>query len=145
MQTPLFKKNRRIIVIDDNRSIHDDFRKILTGGGTVAKSDAMEEALFGERDVSRNTVDFEVDSAYQGRDGFEMVQRARAEGRPYAMAFMDVRMPPGWDGIETTERVWEIDPDLQIVICTAYSDYSWDQMTEQARPFRQAGNPQKAL
>jgi two-component system sensor histidine kinase/response regulator len=55
----------------------------------------------------------------------EMVQRALAEGRPYAMAFMDVRMPPGWDGIETTARIWAVDPDLQIVICTAYSDYSW--------------------
>ncbi len=124
-----FEKNRRIIVIDDNRSIHDDFRKILTGDGANAKNDAMEEALFGQPVENRNTVEFEVDSAYQGRDGFEMVQRARAEGRPYAMAFMDVRMPPGWDGIETTGRIWEVDPDLQIVVCTAYSDYSWDQMT----------------
>ena len=44
------------------------------------------------------------------------------------MAFIDVRMPPGWDGIETTAKIWEIDPELQVVICTAYSDYSWDQM-----------------
>jgi two-component system, cell cycle sensor histidine kinase and response regulator CckA len=41
---------------------------------------------------------------------------------------LDVRMPPGWDGVETAARLWEVAPDLQIVICTAYSDYSWDEM-----------------
>ena len=60
-----------------------------------------------------------------------MVERARAENQPYAMAFVDIRMPPGWDGIETTARIWELDPAVQIVICTAYSDYSWEQMREQ--------------
>ena len=64
-------------------------------------------------------------------EGLERVRQALAEGRPYAMAFMDVRMPPGWDGIETTAKIWEIDPDLQVVICTAYSDYSWSKMIEQ--------------
>jgi signal transduction histidine kinase len=90
----------------------------------------MEAALFGEAADKRQAVRFELDSAYQGQEGFEMVRRAVAEGRPYAMAFMDVRMPPGWDGIETTARIWEVDPEMQIVICTAYSDYSWDQMGE---------------
>jgi signal transduction histidine kinase/ActR/RegA family two-component response regulator len=46
------------------------------------------------------------------------------------MAFMDVRMPPGWDGIETTAEIWKLDPDVQIVICTAYSDYSWSDLHE---------------
>ena len=44
------------------------------------------------------------------------------------MAFIDVRMPPGWDGIETTGRIWEVDPEIQVVICTAFSDYSPDEM-----------------
>src|SRR5258708_19048976 len=44
------------------------------------------------------------------------------------MAFVDVRMRPGWDGIETTAKIWEKYPDLQVVICTAYSDYSWEEM-----------------
>jgi YesN/AraC family two-component response regulator len=46
------------------------------------------------------------------------------------MAFVDVRMPPGWDGLETTRRIWELDPNLQVVLCTAYSDYSWGEMFE---------------
>jgi signal transduction histidine kinase/AmiR/NasT family two-component response regulator len=90
----------------------------------------METALFGEVLDTRQTIRFELDSAYQGKEGFEMVQRAVAEGRPYAMVFTDVRMPPGWDGVETAARIWEVDPEIQIIICTAYSDYSWDQMGE---------------
>jgi signal transduction histidine kinase len=124
------EKNLRILVVDDNRSIHGDFRKILAGEGATSAGDALEEALFGQAAEKRRSVRFEIDSAYQGRDGFEMVKKACEEGRPYAMAFMDVRMPPGWDGIETTARIWEVDPDVQIVICTAYSDYSWDQMID---------------
>ena len=130
MKTPAPEKNRRILIVDDNRSIHGDFRKILVDERTPDNARAMEAALFGEAAEPHRTIRFELNSAYQGKDGFEMVQRAVAAGRPYAMAFMDVRMPPGWDGIETTERIWEVDPEMQIVICTAYSDYSWDQMSE---------------
>src|SRR6185369_2297419 len=113
-----------------NRSIHGDFNKILADERVTDKARAMEAALFGETTDTRRAVRFELDSAYQGQEGFEMVQRAVAAGRPYAMAFMDIRMPPGWDGVETTARIWEVDPEMQIVICTAYSDYSWDQMSE---------------
>ena len=74
---------------------------------------------------------FEIDSAYQGQEGLEKVRLAREAGRPYALAFVDVRMPPGWDGIETISRIWEQCPDLQAVICTAYSDYSWAEMVRQ--------------
>ncbi len=130
MQTPPAEKNLRILVVDDNRSIHEDFRKILAGANPADKALAVEIALFGESPGKRSVVRFELESAYQGQEGFEMVERAVAEGRPYAMAFMDVRMPPGWDGIETVARIWEVDPEMQIVLCTAYSDYSWDQMGE---------------
>src|SRR5207245_726610 len=74
------------------------------------------------------TTDFELISAFQGLEALELVKQALAEGRPFAMAFLDVRMPPGWDGVETAARLWQVCPDLQIVICTAYSDYSWDEM-----------------
>jgi CheY-like chemotaxis protein len=125
MKTPFNDKNLRILLVDDNRSIHGDFQKILADGGTAEKVQAMEAALFGEPIQARHSVRFELSSAYQGEEAFEMVQLAVAEGRPYAMAFVDVRMPPGWDGIETAARIWEVDPEVQIVLCTAYSDYSW--------------------
>lgn len=114
--------------MDDNEAIHKDFRKIF-GAGSPSGA-ALEEAealLFGEQNSS-NGSGFEIDSAFQGKEGLEMVRRAVSEGRPYPLAFVDVRMPPGWDGIETVARIWQEYPDLQVVICTAYSDYSWDDM-----------------
>src|SRR5437868_3520759 len=120
--------HRRILVVDDNEAIHKDFRKIFgTGSKTGAALEAAEALLFGE-ESSSNGAGFEVDSAFQGKEGLEMVRKAVAEGRPYPLAFVDVRMPPGWDGIETVSRIWKEYPDLQVVICTAYSDYSWDDM-----------------
>ncbi|MCU1749571.1 putative bifunctional diguanylate cyclase/phosphodiesterase [Pseudomonas sp. 6D_7.1_Bac1] len=122
--------NRRILIIDDMPSIHRDFRKILSPDAQDDQTLASaEQALFGsERTVVRPT--FEVDSAYQGEEALELVKRAQSEGRPYALAFTDMRMPPGWDGLETIERLWEADPHLQIALCTAFSDYSWEAMAE---------------
>ncbi|MFA6960988.1 MAG: response regulator [Opitutaceae bacterium] len=130
MKNPPSAQNIRILVVDDNRSIHGDFRKILCGPDASGETESMEAALFGEPTEQRRAVTFEIDSAYQGQEALDMVRQALVETRPYAMAFMDVRMPPGWDGIEATAKIWEIDPDMQIVICTAYSDYSWDSMIQ---------------
>ena len=52
------------------------------------------------------------------------------ENRPYALAFVDMRMPEGWDGAQTIEHLWQADPRLQVVVCTAYSDYSWDELLD---------------
>jgi two-component system NtrC family sensor kinase len=123
--------NRRILVIDDTRAIHSDFRKILCKKTQSADALAdVEMALFGETADPDGDATFEVDSAYQGQEALEMVTAALQKGGPYAMAFLDVRMPPGWDGITTATRLWAADPDLQIVLCTAYSDYSWDGVRE---------------
>ena len=124
-------KNRRILIIDDNRAIHDDFRKILCpASNTDAAQEDTEMALFGPPTMKVQQTSFELDSAYQGQEGVLLVQKALAAGHPYAMAFVDVRMPPGWDGVETSRKIWELDPEIQIVLCTAYSDYSWDEMFE---------------
>jgi PAS domain S-box-containing protein len=124
-------KNRRVLVIDDNRAIHDDFRKILSPAiAKAAALDATEMAVFGHPTNVIQQTQFEVDSAYQGQEGVMLVQKAMEEGRPYAMAFVDIRMPPGWDGVETTQKIWAIDSQVQIVLCTAYSDYSWGEMFE---------------
>ena len=122
-------QNRRLLIIDDTHSIHEDFRKILMPEiANRGALDATEAALFGGQKNSFGNYSFEIDSAFQGQEGLAHVQQSVEASRPYAMAFIDVRMPPGWDGIETTAKIWEIDPELQVVICTAYSDYSWDQM-----------------
>ncbi len=127
MKAPFVRTNRRILIIDDTPSIHQDFRKILDPDDEQALASA-EEVLFGTVQPDRLT--FQLDSAYQGQEALELVKRARAEGRPYALAFTDMRMPPGWDGLETIEELWKADPNLQIALCTAFSDYSWEAMAE---------------
>ncbi len=121
--------NRRILLVDDNPAIHEDFRKILHAA--QRRNETVERAELILLGVAVMTVDadaFQIDSAMQGREALEKVSAGLKEKRPYAMAFVDVRMPPGWDGIETIEHLWNIDPALQVVLCTAYSDYSWEKM-----------------
>jgi len=113
----------RLLVIDDNPRIHEDYRKIL-GGRAQAGVSSAEAALFGEQPTSEGPT-FDVDSAMQGREGVERARRALDEGRPYSVAFVDMRMPPGWDGLETIEQLWKIDPEVQVVVCSAYTDYDW--------------------
>jgi len=88
----------------------------------------MEAALFGTTPPLGQQSEFEIDSAFQAHEGLARVFHALQEGRPYDVAFVDVRMPPGWDGIEVTPKLWIADPELHIVLCTAYSDYSWEEM-----------------
>ena len=117
--------NHRILVIDDNTAIHDDLRKILLGEEKAHENlQDDEELLFGAEPVS--ITKFEIDSAYQGQEGLAKLEESLAQGRPYALAFVDVRMPPGWDGVETITHLWKAYPNLQVVVCTAYSDYSWN-------------------
>jgi len=120
--------NRRILLIDDMPSIHDDFRKILVPPQAhSAELDEMEAALFGEQAKPEHPI-FELDSAYGGEEGLGKLNKALQEQRPYALAFVDMRMPDGWDGAKTIEHLWQQDPQLQVVVCTAYSDYSWDDL-----------------
>lgn len=120
--------NRRILLIDDTPSIHEDFRKILMPPMEQnAALDEMESALFGEA-AKPQAPPFELDSAYGGQEGLQLLCTAMQQARPYALAFVDMRMPQGWDGAQTVEELWKVDPDLQVVVCTAYSDYSWEEL-----------------
>jgi signal transduction histidine kinase len=122
------KERHRLLVVDDNPSIHQDFRKILTAPQGREELVAMESLLFGAPAARGPSARFEVDCANGGEEGVRYVREAVREGRPYAMAFVDIRMPPGIDGVETTLRMWRESPDLQVVLCSAYSDYSWEEL-----------------
>lgn len=128
---------RRILIADDNKDIHDDIKYILETSSVnmeeYQEAQLLKKELFGEKnadDTVEAVIDirYSIDDAYQGSEAVEMVKRAKESGHPYSLVFMDVRMPPGMDGIETIESIWKIDPDVGVVICTAYSDYSWDQI-----------------
>jgi signal transduction histidine kinase len=123
-------ENRRLLVIDDNTLIHDDFRKILQPKNETQGLDAVRTAVFGGIPGPKPLMCFELDFADQGQAALASVQKACREDRPYALAFVDMRMPSGWDGLETIEHLWAADPEIQTVICTAYTDHSWDDIIQ---------------
>jgi two-component system cell cycle sensor histidine kinase/response regulator CckA len=119
----------RVLVVDDNAAIHQDFRKILNGPASEnSPLHDLEATLFEKPKSVIGRVSFRLDSAYQGQEALALVQQAIAANDPYVLVFMDIRMPPGWDGVETIERIWQVCPDLQVVLCSAYSDYTWDDL-----------------
>jgi DNA-binding LytR/AlgR family response regulator len=123
-------RNDRILVVDDNEAIHEDFNKILAPEPTTTgEVDALAASLFGESRPTGPDIDFQLTHALQGQEAFDLVRKAVNEGSPFALAFVDVRMPPGWNGIETVERIWEYDHEIEIVLCTAYSDFSWEEIS----------------
>ncbi len=121
--------NRRILIVDDNPAIHEDFRKVLAKPRGSARIDELESSLFGEVTPDEGA-SFDLVDAAQGDEALELARHALKNDAPFAVAFVDIRMPPGIDGVETALRLWEVDPRLQVVICSAYSDYSWDQMRD---------------
>ncbi len=125
---------KRILLVDDNEAIHEDIVSILIGHQTKGNPKLLEieDKLFGgvastSRDVTK-TISYDIGHAYQGEEAVNMVDKSYAEGNPYSLIFMDVRMPPGINGIEAIKQIWEKYPYTEIVICTAYSDYSWDKI-----------------
>ncbi|WP_075081719.1 HD domain-containing phosphohydrolase [Mariniblastus fucicola] len=122
----------RILAIDDNPSIHEDYKKVLIPRKSHDGLRETEALLFGEDSAAapKERFTYTIDSAFQGQNGLQMVAEASESGRPYSVALIDVRMPPGWDGVETAQRIWEIAPDLPIVLCTAYSDYGWEEISD---------------
>src|SRR5690348_2684448 len=110
-------ENRRILITDDNTEIHGGYKKILLfdDGEEGSKLSSLSQIILGSTTSSsvHEKADYVIDSAYQGSEALEMVKAAEAKGAPYALVFMDVRMPPGWDGIETTKKILEAVPNTE--------------------------------
>ncbi len=129
---------KRILIVDDNQAIHEDLKQVLSfGAGTFLDKEAtaLEEDLFSDGDIPDQEEsfvgsDYLIDDAYQGEEAVNMVAQAEIEGKPYSLIFMDVRMPPGMDGIQTIEKIWDDYSHIEMVICTAFSDYSWESIVQ---------------
>jgi len=120
-----------ILLVDDNEVIHQTFKKIFTHYANQNTQNPLEVELFNGVSPAPN-LDFqvEVDSAFQGEEAYQLIQQKKAANQSYAMAFVDIRMPPGWDGLETILKLWEVDPNLMVVICTAFSDFTLAEMKD---------------
>lgn len=126
----------RIIIFDDNTAIHHDFIKILLDSAKQEDIELsqLEKKFFNiesQKKEMEKVPQFEIETASQGQEGVKKIAAALKENKHFALAFVDIRMPPGWDGIETIKRIWELDSNVQVVICTAYSDYTWEETVKE--------------
>ncbi|SOE97999.1 PAS domain S-box-containing protein/diguanylate cyclase (GGDEF) domain-containing protein [Burkholderia sp. OK233] len=113
--------NRRILVIDDNAVAQEDLRRILAGHpDSETALTATRTTVSGGVPVAREA--FPVDSAHSGQEALARVERALRRNRPYAMAFLNMRMSSGWDGPTTIRRLWQLDPQLQFALINADAD-----------------------
>ncbi|MFM2089848.1 MAG: hypothetical protein RLZZ127_337 [Planctomycetota bacterium] len=118
----------RILVIDDQPEVRHDLRRVLVGGPGDGDLDRLaQEVLATGRAPAPAPASFAVSEAADGADGVAAAAAALADGAPFQVAFVDMRMP-GMDGMQTVQALWRDDPRLQIVLCTAYSDRSWAEL-----------------
>lgn len=118
----------RILIVDDHENIHHDIIKILVPEDPTSDSRAAFSRATGQSSSKSQDMNFSITSATQGEEGLAIARKAVSENAPFAVAIVDMRMPPGWDGLETIEKIWSVSPDTQIMLCTAYSDYTWKEM-----------------
>ncbi|SEM77141.1 diguanylate cyclase (GGDEF) domain-containing protein [Sphingomonas gellani] len=129
----------RILIVDDEQAVHDSYRRSFAAAGTDARAlRDMASELFGGSDDPQVDADepvaFVLTHCFTGEEAVRVVEDARADAEPFAVAFIDVRMPPGIDGRETTRRIRAIDPDINLVIVTGYSDFSPAEISRVAGP-----------
>jgi diguanylate cyclase (GGDEF)-like protein len=117
----------RILIIDDEAAMHDSYAQSFRPRSDARVGlDAMATELFGSdaAPAPDACAHFELTHALQGLEGVAAVQASLADKAPFAVAFIDVRMPPGIDGKETARRIRALDPDINLVIVTGYSDHA---------------------
>lgn len=143
-------RNKRILVVDDQHDLREQLAKLLERSSkkndTSSLVQQMRAKLLGQTESDESEDEsgpedegYHVDTVGQGKDAFEKVKEKNEGGEPYALMFLDMRMPPGWDGLETAKRIREIDKNLEIVIMTAYADH------DQSKIAKEVGTPEKLL
>jgi two-component system, NtrC family, sensor kinase len=132
--------NASVLVIDDEEMVRDNIEEILLPRKINAQSEAVDQAaniLFDTPSLPlltprpNNIPHFTVHKASNGMEGVELVKKSVLEGRPYAVIFLDMRMP-GWDGMETAVEIRKYDSKAEIIFVTAFSDNSIEDIIARA-------------
>ena len=128
----------RILIVDDEAAMHDSYRRSFARTRSDAGDvlDAMAADLWDDTPETggEDAPDYALTHSTQGLDAVAEVERAIAAGTPYAVAFIDIRMPPGIDGRETAKRIRALDADINLVVVTGYSDFSPLEISKVAGP-----------
>lgn len=123
----------RVLIVDDDPHIHQDYLRCLRSGRRDSQRLVELRGRFFGLQTALETdedLEFDLEHSHTGLDGIEAVRRSVECDRPFSVAFVDMRMPPGLNGIETISGLWNLDPAVEIVLSTAYSDFTWQQVID---------------
>lgn len=127
--------NTKILIVDDIEDIHQSMMSTLSFESGETEGKAKQEFSNISKEVLKNEsiktfkspIKYSFESAFSGKEAIKKVQDLAGTTLPIPLAIMDIRMPPGLDGAKCLKEIWSIDPRIYAIICTAHSDYSWEE------------------
>ena len=129
--------NIRVLIADDDEHVLECYREafgIDTGTSRLRVLNALEAELFDPGEDAEAEPHFEVVACSQGNDAIDLARDAADKGSPFDVVILDVRMPPGIDGVEAGSEIRKLDPDVEIVFVTGFSDVPLDELQRRVPP-----------
>ena len=130
-------ENIRVLIADDDEHILEAYREAFSDTESTQEMralDALAAELFEPSDVTDDEPHFDVVACSQGNDAIDLAKQAANDGHPFDVVILDVRMPPGIDGVEAGSQIRELDPDVEIVIVTGFSDMPLKELQRRVPP-----------
>ena len=137
MSTQHHDENIRVLIADDDEYILQAYREAFSDTESTQEMralDALAAELFEPSDVTDDEPHFDVVACSQGSDAIDLAKQAANDGHPFDVIILDVRMPPGIDGVEAGSRIRELDPDVEIVFVTGFSDMPLEELQRRVPP-----------
>ena len=137
MNTHHHEDRIRVLIADDDEHILDCYREAFEESEQtdhMQTLDALAAELFDRDTGIEDAPKFEVVACNQGDDAITLATKAADEGHPFNVVILDVRMPPGIDGVEAGSRIRKMDPDVPIVFVTGFSDVPRDELERRVPP-----------
>ncbi len=137
MGTQHHDENIRVLIADDDEHILQAYREAFSDTESTQEMralDALAAELFEPSDVIDDEPHFEVVACSQGNDAIDLAKQAANDGYPFDVVILDVRMPPGIDGVEAGSQIRELDPDVEIVFVTGFSDMPLEELQRRVPP-----------
>jgi CheY-like chemotaxis protein len=137
MNTHSEQLNIRILIADDDEHVLEAYREAFSEPESTQQMralDALAAELFEPETDTQDDTHFDVVACSQGDDAISIARRAARDGRPFDVVILDVRMPPGIDGVEAGSQIRKLDPDVEIVFVTGYSDVPLAELQRRVPP-----------
>lgn len=127
----------RVLVADDDENVLECYRDAFSDDDSTSQLKALNDLaaeLFDPEDDIEDQPKFDIVACNQGADAIRQATAAAEKGAPFDVIILDVRMPPGIDGVEAGSAIRELDPDVEIVFVTGFSDVPFEELQRRVPP-----------